>query len=90
VIDALWARRWRLAIAATLLLWSIAVQALGAFTYDTDGWNARDGRDVDNPRWRSRLWSVTDSEILYYASHAGSARQARQAAMADFIAHPEH
>jgi hypothetical protein len=84
LVDALFARRARLAVAGALLAWSIAVQALGAFTFDTDGWNARDGRDIDDVRWRARLWSVRDSEILYYAEHAAEARRARLAAAARF------
>jgi hypothetical protein len=90
MVDVVWARRSRLAVATALLLWSTAAQALGAFTYDTDGWNVRDGHDIDDRRWRSRLWSVRDSAIVYYATHAAASRAARLAADADFVAHLEH
>lgn len=88
-IDALFARRARLAVAGALLAWSIAVQALGAFTFDTDGWNARGGRDIDDARWRGRLWSVRDSAIVYYATHARAARRARLEAAAHYVSHLE-
>lgn len=88
-VDWLCSRRWRAAVAALLLAWSVALQALGAFTYDTDGWNARAGRDIDQPRWRHRLWSVGDGEIVYYATHAAAARRARMEGMAHFVNHPE-
>jgi hypothetical protein len=89
VVEPLLARRLVAGVAGALLAWSIAVQGLGAFTYDTDGWNARDGHDIDRPRWRARLWSIADSEILYYATHASSARAARRDAIDHFVAHPE-
>lgn len=88
-LDALFARRWRVAVAAGLLGWSVAVQALGAYCYDTDGWNARQGRDIDRPQFRARLWSVADSQILYYATHARAARRARLEGMAHFMSHLE-
>jgi hypothetical protein len=78
--------RWRQACAGVLLAWSVAVQALGAFAYDVDGWNARDGRDIDSLAWRDRLWSLRDSQIVYYATHFGAARWARLGAVDDYIA----
>jgi hypothetical protein len=89
LVDAVFARRWRRTVAALLLGWSIAVQALGAFTYDTDGWNASNGRDIDRPRWRDRLWSFEDWQITYYAGHIKEARRARAEAIAQSIEHPE-
>ena len=89
LVDFVFARRWRLAVAGALLGWSIAVQALGAFTYDTDGWNASNGRDIDRPKWRDRLWSFDDWQIAYYASHMTEARRARAEAIAQSIEHPE-
>lgn len=107
---------WRNIAFAALVLTSILVQALGAFTYDARGWNAREGfevrdpqfgqsissfthrrsdaekwakeldgvvspvtMDIDIPRFRSRFWSVDDSQIVYYATHlAGSRRGQRE------------
>jgi hypothetical protein len=89
IVDAVFARRWRQGVVAVLVVWSIAVQALGAFVYDTNGWNAHGGRDIDDPRWRARLWSVGDSEILYYVANASSARAARIRNVMHFVTHPE-
>jgi hypothetical protein len=106
-----------LAVAAA---WSIAVQVIGAFAYDLDGWNARRmlridlasgarvevdpdeiGKsiqpaainridevelDVDAPEHRGRLWSVRDSQILFYASRFRRSVEARQRAHDYWIA----
>jgi hypothetical protein len=76
-------RRGLLAAFASLLFaWSIAVQALGAFAYDFIGWDAKQiGRivnDIDNPQYRNRLWSVSDSPLVHYVRHFREARQKRQ------------
>jgi hypothetical protein len=107
-------------VAATA--YSVAVQVLGAFTYDALGWNRRaaywvegggaasDRRtfdpaeaqawaaetggsvrieywDVDDPRFRGRLWSLRDSEILYYATDVAERRR-QQRRMSDFFVQP--
>jgi hypothetical protein len=107
---------WRTArIACGLLLaWSVGVQVIGAFAYESVGWNARlagfevklPGRaetlmvsdraevdrllaanpgtqarerrlDIDSPDHRSRLWSVADNPILYYAANFAASRAAK-------------
>ena len=40
------ARRWRMAAVGVLAVWSIGIQALGAFAYDVSGWNGRVVYDV--------------------------------------------
>lgn len=91
-LDALGPRPRLRALFLALLGWSILVQALGAFTYDQTGWNARviDGqaRDIDRPEHRGRLWSLRDSQIIYYLGHLAEARRARAEAQRDFIAYP--
>lgn len=107
-------------IAATVF--SIAVQLLGAFTYDAAGWNRRaaywieggapasDRRtfdpaeakawaaetggsvrteywDVDDPRFRGRLWSLRDNELLYYLTDIPERRR-QQRRMSDFFVQP--
>ena len=69
--------------------WAIAVQLLGVLTYDGDGWNASNGRDIDRPEWRDRLWSIDDSQLVYYATHARTARRQRQEGIDHFMTHPE-
>jgi len=41
VADAVFRRRWLMGVAAALLVWSIFVQVLGAWTYNLSGWNQR-------------------------------------------------
>jgi hypothetical protein len=89
IIDAVFARRWRVALAAALLGWSVAVQLLGVYTYDGDGWNARAGHDIDRPRWRHRLWSLGDSQLVYYATHAAESHRLRREGIDHFVTHPE-
>jgi hypothetical protein len=89
VADFVFARRLWLALAGTLLGWSVAVQLLGVYAYDGDGWNARAGHDIDRPRWRHRLWSIADSEIVYYATHAAEAHRMRGEGIDHFVTHPE-
>lgn len=52
--------RASIAAAATLLAWSIAVAALGAFGYPHERWNTEPA-DVD--RSHARLWDWTDPQI---------------------------
>ena len=37
------------------------------------------GLNVDNPAFHSRLWSLTDSPLVYYVTHVGAARKERAA-----------
>jgi hypothetical protein len=71
------AARWRRVAVAGLLCWSIALQVLGAFAYDVEGWNGQP--DVDRPENRARLWAVADGQVVWYLSHLGEARAHRRA-----------
>lgn len=55
-------KRFRMFGFSFLLAVSIGVQALGAFAYDATSWNSRPNVD----RNTQRLWSLTDSQIVYY------------------------
>jgi hypothetical protein len=89
--DMVRSRGRRIAFAAAFG-WSFAVQALGATAYDLDGWNARriDGvaHDIDRPRHRHRLWSVSDSPIVYYATNYSRSRAHRFELVDLFIRQP--
>jgi hypothetical protein len=56
---------------AALLLWSVAVQGLGAFCSDFAEWNegtpAHPQADVDTHP--ARLWDVADGQIVYHTTH---------------------
>lgn len=110
-------QRWLRITCAAGALWSVLVQAVGAFAYDVVGWNnrkvyvvkvgseskvfidhddaqrelwARGGKveihEADiNGRYNYRLWSVRDSEILYYLTHFSESRRQRQLAVKQFL-----
>lgn len=106
-------RPWLAGLAAVAVVWSIAVQVIGVWAYDAEGWNARAGyfvhvpgasqprftfdpataqdwreqtkgrvepvvANVDDPRFRYRLWSIHDSQLLYYLTHFREARRFRR------------
>lgn len=52
--------RARVTLAAAVLVWSIAISALGAFHYPEGRWN-NDPEDVD--RAHDRLWNWSDTQI---------------------------
>lgn len=83
------ARRVSFAVA---LGWSVFVQVLGATAYDLDGWNARVengvAQNIDQPRFRARLWSIGDSPIAYYATHWSEARAHRNEWIAIWLRRP--
>ncbi|HET9268285.1 MAG TPA: hypothetical protein VFO31_08975 [Vicinamibacterales bacterium] len=53
---------WKAALAGAAA-WSVLVQLLGVLLYAPAAWNARAAADIDRPEYRSRLWSVRDSQI---------------------------
>lgn len=109
----------RRVILGLLVVVSVAVQALGAFTHNARGWNERavleviePGREplvsddpdeiaaavarggevtrgasqnVDLPEFRHRLWSVPDSQILYYATYPERSRTLKKADQAAWL-----
>jgi hypothetical protein len=114
-IESVARRGWALLLFLALLTWSIAVQFIGAFAYDSMSWNARvvayeltlpDRRvetipaeradlgrvarensgaplrevraDIDQPRYRRHLWSVTDNQIFYCTRHFNVSRALRE------------
>jgi len=44
--------------------------------------------DVDLPRYRSRLWSVTDSQLVYYVQHFRQARRQKRQFMKRWLEEP--
>ncbi len=53
----------------SLIVYSAAVQFIGAYSYNVIGWNNKNGMDIDKPAHRSRLWSLRDSQIVHYATN---------------------
>jgi hypothetical protein len=95
-IPALGARRFgptARGLVAAALAWSIAVQWIGT-AYDSESWDRHGGtdtrvnRNVDNPKFRDRLWSLTDTPILWYLVHRDEALAIRNAALYRFMKPP--
>ncbi|MFO0949432.1 MAG: hypothetical protein U1D30_26550, partial [Planctomycetota bacterium] len=118
VIADLWQFRGARMLFLACVAWSVMIQAMGAFIYDTAGWNNRRAfevqaagadrpmrffdehqaklqreqgaqvtelfLDIDKPENRDRLWSIPDSQILYYLTRLGESRR-RRAEFADFF-----
>lgn len=88
---AAWVRErpGRRAVLLASVAWSVALQALGAFAYDVDGWNGRreGGRilSVDDPAHRDRLWSIGDSQVGYYVTHLSESRRRKHEAHVRWI-----
>jgi hypothetical protein len=84
-----WDGAGRRALLLGAVAWSVALQALGAFAYDVDGWNGRreGGRilSVDDPAHRDRLWSIGDSQVAYHATHLSESRRRKHEAHVRWI-----
>ena len=114
-------RRGLTVLVGVLALWSVGVQAVGAFVYDVSGWNGREGyttasaggmttsasfttseeaaafcqmrgcsygpviMDVDRGRYHARLWSVRDSQLLYYLQNLKKSRLHRVVSLRQFL-----
>jgi len=70
---------WMRGIFVTLLLYSVAVQTIGAWAYNESGWNGKDGKAVGKIQFRSRLWDLGDTQIVHYATHLQAERERKQA-----------
>lgn len=59
LMQRVWASRTWLAVGGVCLAWSVFVQALGAWTFDMEGWNARRGYAVTAPGQKYPFYSVS-------------------------------
>ena len=64
-------RRVLLAVVAALALWSVSVQALGAWVYDVRGWNGRSGYQPDGASVSDASYFVTQEEAEAYCRQRG-------------------
>jgi hypothetical protein len=80
---------WR-GVLGLACAWSIYVQVLGSFAYSVATWNALDGRDIDQPQFRQRLWSVEDSQLRYLATHFVEARDQKEAELVRWLQYPQY
>jgi hypothetical protein len=59
--------------------------AAGRFVRERGGKAQAHALNVDEPENRGRLWSVTDSPLIYYLMNFSAARQSREKATAEFL-----
>lgn len=123
IVDRVRQKRLLKAVLAVTLLWSVGVQALGAYAYDVTGWNNRKAfavtppgqkrsllfytpqaaaqaaaqhhaqvqviyLDIDRKPYHRRLWSIRDSQLVYYLTHLAEARENRKRMIEEFLRQP--
>lgn len=76
VIDRVVSNRWMLSLFGALLLWSAAVQFVGAWSYSVLGWSGQ-WKDYDNPE-KASLWQWRRPQIVYHIANFQSERAAKK------------
>ena len=74
VMDTLARAPWRRRVMVALLIYSAAIQFIGAWSYNLIGWNNKGGMNIDEPQYRHRLWSLSDNQIMYYSTGLSAQR----------------
>ena len=82
VIERVVADRRILALFGALLLWSAAVQFIGAWTYNHVGW-VEQWEEHDNPD-KASLWRWTHPQIAWHAANFGEQRALKRAYMREY------
>jgi hypothetical protein len=76
VIDRVVSNRWMLGLFGALLLWSSAVQFVGAWSYSGTGWTSQ-WKAHDNPD-KASLWQWTHPQIAYHIANFRSERATKK------------
>lgn len=76
VIDRVVSNRWMLSLFGALLLWSSAVQFVGAWSYSGTGWISQ-WKDYDNPD-KASLWQWSRPQIAYHIANFRSERATKK------------
>ena len=69
--------RWLHRLLIALLMYSIGIQFIGAWSYNLIGWNNKGNMNIDEPQHRHRLWSISDNQIMYYATALSTQRDVK-------------
>ena len=69
--------RWLRRLLIALLMYSFAIQFIGAWSYNLIGWNNKGNMNIDEPQHRHRLWSISDNQIMYYATDLATQRDVK-------------
>ena len=80
VLDKVFTTSWMRGTFVALFVYSFAVQAVGAWSYDLQ-WNNKNNMNIDRLEHRGRLWSLSDGQIWYYMANFRSARKSKQQRM---------
>ena len=70
------------ALFGAALLWSVAVQFVGAWSYSQVGW-MKQWQEHDDPD-KASLWQWTRPQIVWHVAHFGPQRALKQAIMRDY------
>jgi len=70
--------RWMGGAFAALLLYSVSVQALGAWSYQAGLWDNKNQMNIEKPEYRHRLWSWSDTQIGFYLTHLQKAKRSKE------------
>ena len=87
VIERVIANRGLRAAFAALLVWSVAVQFVGAYSYSLVGWTNQ-WREYDNPD-RASLWQWRRPQIGYHVVNFAAERARKKELMAVYTGNPK-
>ncbi len=85
VINRVMSVRWMRGVFVALLLYSVAVQVIGAWTCNLEQWNFKNKMDIDKPAYQSRLWSLRDSQIIHHVTNLQAVRTAKRRKVAHYL-----
>ena len=83
IIERVMANRRVLALFCVLLLWSVTVQFVGAWSYSLIGWT-KQWEEYDNPD-KASLWQWTRPQITYHVANFKSERAMKQRMMKGYV-----
>ena len=86
VIERVVAGRRTAALFGAALLWSVAVQFVGAWSYSQVGW-LEQWEEHDDPD-KASLWRWTRPQIAWHVAHFGPQRALKHAIMRDYVGKP--
>jgi hypothetical protein len=86
VIEQVIANRGLRVVFAALLVWSVTVQFVGAYSYSLVGWTSQ-WNDYDNPD-RASLWEWSRPQIGYHLANFSMERALKKKVMAAYVDSP--